>query len=168
METKTKILFCLAFVTCQLFFWLGVFLIAGYYEPTNQITYTSSIDFQNLINGLRRISFSDIRIVLGYEEFVFLICSFSAAVVFFFTSTQKKSNLRSFLFLIQGFFLYWGWIGIILIPYTLIDGIDGEWLGEHFPIFISAGLWILVSMYFAILSFDVAWIKKTGKRFATE
>jgi hypothetical protein len=71
-----------------------------------------------------------------------------------FTWNRAKSRLRCAVFAAHLLAMPWAWLGLLMVPYTAIEGIDGEWLAEHSPTFIAAGLWLLLAGTMALNSGD--------------
>lgn len=139
---------------CLSAFCLAVWLTAAYYESSNDIRYTTPLGPSRIIQSLGYVGTESLMQALSKRDLVFLSSALVATGVFYGTRSQARSIPRFLTFMAQGIVLYWGWLGLLMIPYSIVEGIDGEWLGEHSPTMIVTGLWILCSLVVALWSID--------------
>jgi hypothetical protein len=87
---------------------------------------------------------------MGLQEYLLVGAIALGAVVI--TSAVRGWVSRRWLlvfFAAQPVLLFWGWLGVMMLPLSFIEGIDGEWVAEGSPTIIAAGLWILSSLWLA-------------------
>jgi len=172
MSKIRKIVFYFLFFICQLCFFGAILLVSFYNNPANNITYTTPLSFELILKALGRTNFSVIRATFDLETTLFLIfflmSSLFALFVFIKTATKAKSRLRFWTFAIQPAIFWWGWLGLLALPFDIYSGtrgeLAGEWLGEGLPIIEALGVWIICSVYVVIISFDKKEIKNFIRR----
>jgi len=164
MNKLNIVSFYFALCLSLLIFLLGLVAIAGYYASPTGIHYTEALRLDAVLAGVRAIKPSNLQQALTIPDFVYLIALTAAFVVFRFTINQKKSFVRVVVFGLQPIILFWGWMGLAMIPATLLEGIDGEWLAEHWPTLIATGVWVAYSAYLALASFDSKWITRRASQ----
>jgi hypothetical protein len=160
MSKRELFIITLIFCLCQIFFVFGLLMIAIYYEPVNEITYTTPITFKILYTGLHRVTFPAIKEAMTFLDIIYFVNVVTGISIIYVTKSKEKSLLRAFFFMSQLFICFWGWLGFFLIPEAIFTGIDGEWLGEYSPTIIATGFWIVFSIIVAILSFNFKAIRK--------
>ncbi len=159
MKKMNLLIFYSMFVFCQVSFWCAIFMIAIYYEPANEITYTTPLTFRLLWNGFAHVHLQAFQQAFTFLDIFFFIATVLGFIVFTLTKTNSRNVLRFVFFVSQPFLCFWGWFGLLMIPNALYGGIDGEWLAEHSPTMIATGFWIISSIVIAIMSIDIRWVK---------
>lgn len=163
MRSSTRTWFALAFGVFCLCFVASVAAIAAYYDEANGIGYETAIGLNVVWLGLRSSSYALSR-AITLREWVLLACVASGLLVFLLTSNKQKSPVRCAVFAAHLFVVPWGWLGLLALVYTMFLGVDGEWLGEHFPTLIVAGLWLLYALAMVIASWDRSWLRRRSDR----
>jgi hypothetical protein len=149
--------FLLAAGVWAIVFVAALLAIAAYYDPVNQIRYGSSLSSGVVAAGLRANSEALRRAFTAYDG-ALLACVISGLLALGLTWDQPKSASRWAVFATHLVLLPWAWLGLLMVPYTMVEGVDGEWLAEHSPTMIAAGLWVLYVLAMLIASGDRGWI----------
>lgn len=162
MEKATRLSFLAAFCLWAFFFMASVAAVAAYYDPANGIHYRSRVGLDIVSAGFRFAGSEAFRQAFTVREWVLTACAATGLVVFVLTWNKQKSAVRCAVFAGHLLALSWGWLGLLMVPYAVLEGIDGEWLGEHSPTFIAAGLWLLVALAMVATSWDRGWFRRLG------
>lgn len=134
---------------------LGLILVAAYYEPVNGIRYGTPLTVSLLLRSVLNITLSDIGVAFAVWDVPYLFGYGLTAMVFFLTRPYASLAipLRSGVLFFQPIIVCPGWMGLCMLAATIGDcasGLDGEWLGEHWPTAIPQGIWIACSLVLAV------------------
>ena len=148
-----------AMLVVQLLFALAVVLVAAYERPDSGMTYTTPLASGTLLSKVSALTFDGVWRGRSASDGVFLVSSWLAILTLLLTFRQSRSRLRSAVFALQCVVLFWGWVGLWMLPFDLsciLRGtMDCEWIAESSPIYEVVGLWLAVSATGAVMSFDV-------------
>jgi hypothetical protein len=159
MSRALRLSFLVAFALCLLYSAVAVAVVAAYYDPENSMNYLTPVGLEILPMGARSVRTAALRQAFTVREWILGGCFVSGLLTFAFTWKEKKSRLRCIVFGAHLAALPWGWLGLLLIPISLIQGVDGEWLSEHWPTYIAAALWIVCAIAMLIVSVDGRWFR---------
>lgn len=155
--TKRHFVLLSAMIVVQCLFALAVALVAVYEQPGSGMSYATPLSW-SLADGICALTLDDVRRVLTFGDLVFLISSWTAIVTLLPTFRQVHSRLRCGIFGLQCVVLFWGWFGLYLMPFDVLQilhgTMDGEWIGESSPIYQAVGLWLVVSSIGTFMSFN--------------
>jgi hypothetical protein len=134
---------------------LGLILVAAYYEPVNGIRYDTLLTASLLFRSVLKITLSDIGVAFAVWDVPYLFGYGLTAIVYLFTRPYSRVAipLRTGVLLLQPIIVWPGWMGLGMLVATIGAcpfGLDGEWLGEHWPTAIPQGLWIACSLVLAV------------------
>lgn len=160
MRRSTRIWFAVAFTLFSVCFVAAVAAVAAYYDQSNGINYGTAIGFNVVWIGLRSAPTEALGRAFTIREWVLAACVGSGLLAFFLTWNKQRSAVRCAVFAAHVLALPWGWLGILAVPYTVYLGVDGEWLGEHFPTLIVSGLWLLCALAMLATSWDRDWFRR--------
>jgi hypothetical protein len=132
-------------------------LIIGFESTDRVITYYTHIDMNDVISLITEVSWSGIK-KNGLESILFLFTGLIIATVSIIsTSHLPATKARCKVFALQLLFYWPGFLGVLSIPDTISDfkagNLDGEWLGESWPVMEAMGIWIILS----IINFIIEW-----------
>jgi len=154
-DIAQRVWLLIAMLGVQFLFILTVILVAAYEQPDSGMTYTTPLSARLLFSWMTAVTLHDLRRVLSAEVFVFLALSWFAIFTHLTTLRQTGNPFRCTVFVSQCLILYWGWIGLYLLPfdvfYIVRGRMDCEWLGESSPIYEAVGLWLCVSAIEALM-----------------
>lgn len=124
-------------------------LVATYYNERRHFSWTEPIDWSALVSDIPHLSTRDFRAVGEGAHFpLSWICT--TALLFRLPSTRRP-RLFAGLFGVQAllFLVPMGLFGLLSLAMNLIRpaSLDGEWLGEHWPLMQVDGLWSLFLAY---------------------
>ncbi|MEM7411952.1 MAG: hypothetical protein AAF430_17110 [Myxococcota bacterium] len=138
----------------MLLFIPAVIAVASSYNERNEIQYDEDLDYRRILSNVPQLAISDYSNALQggfgspwvtiHTALLFPLCWVSTLALFAFSSRIPPSLLvavlaaQCMLFLLAG-----GLLGLITLPWSIVDTRphDGEWLGEHRPVFHVLGLW---------------------------
>jgi hypothetical protein len=135
-----------ALVVSWALFMVGLALIAGYNDPDAHVTYTTPLGLGVLRRLLSLATLGEIVRPLRWPHWLFMALSpLSAALAVHAARTTRTKLL--FGALVSQFLLLWpGWFGLYVLPFELWNwlshSVDGEWLGEQWPITEALGIWL--------------------------
>ena len=149
--------------------WLGVFIaavaaVAAYYHPESRLQYTDPINVDILSRSLRSPDAEAFRKAFTRREWLLSGIAGISLLVVAFTWKSQKSAVRCIVFSSHFVLLPWGWMGALMIPYAMVGPLDGEWLAEHSPTFIAAGIWFLYAALMIFVSCDSRWFFRAAPR----
>lgn len=142
-----------ALALCLSIHLLALVLTAAY--NASNLTYTDLVSWKLIFSLSRAITPSSISTAFSFFDLLFVLVLVVAAVVLLRTKMEPRSLKRILYFSAQPILFFPGWIGLVFLITTLtLDApIDGEWFGEWTPKLIAYGIWIVVSLGIAILSY---------------
>jgi hypothetical protein len=135
--------------------------IATYENPALHLGYASRIDFDVLGRGLQSMSSSALLAAATWREWILGCYGVVGLLTLVLTWKTEKSLWRCLVFLLQILTLPWAWLGPLMIPELAFSGVDGEWLAERAPTYVSAGLWVLFASVVILVSFDRGWLRRS-------
>ena len=140
-------------------FVVAVILSALYYDPSNEIRYETPLSAAAVIRALPPDGEAVWRAV-AYEEWVLVVCIVTGVGLLFATKRHATSVVRCLVSVLHCAILYWGWVGIPLLPVLLWSGLDGEALAEHLLTYIVGSMWCLWCAYAFYVSWDSRWLRE--------
>jgi hypothetical protein len=130
-------------------------LMAGFESTHREIAYITPIGIQDISDlmfnadwkGFKKLFSNNINDSTLY--ILWIIGLLIATFVTILTRWQLVSKTRCNVYAIQWLFCWLGVIGIISLPFDLIslitNSLDGEWLGETWPILEAMSIWLILS-----------------------
>lgn len=159
MSRATRVWFLAACLLWACLFVVAVAAVAAYYDPANGLHYGSRVGLGVIAAGLQASS-EGVRKAFTFHENVLTACACTGLLTFALTWSKEKSAARCAVFSVHLLALPWGWIGLLMVPYAVFEGIDAEWIGERSPTLIAAGLWLLLAAAMVRTSWDRGWFRK--------
>jgi len=149
---KSTRAFMLLIIGCLVLYVAALSLVAIYYA--GGIGWTTILTWKLIAEGYGKVTPHSFAEAFSGDDLLLLIPAGIGLLVVFVTRNQRRSVWRFTYFALQLLIVFYGWLGLLLLiqlPFE-ITSLDGEWLGEDFPILITAGVWLLVSAYIAVAS----------------
>ena len=156
MSTNTRMWFVVGACVWVILFVAAIAAVAAYYEPATALHYNSRISFGVVAAGLFS-SKEAMRHAFTQREWLLSVGVAAGILSFILTRNDRKSLMRCCVFAAQLVVLPWGWLGLLMLPESIVGGVDGEWLAEHSPTMIAAGLWLCYALAMTVTSWDPAW-----------
>ncbi len=123
-------LFLSAFLLVQAAFLTSLALMDGY-EAGSAIGYRTLLTLELLRDTAARADLPGMRRLIGWPELLFLVASWSAAVVYLASLRHPASSIRLSMFLAQPIVVYPGLLGLWGLPFDVLffvfGGQNGEW-----------------------------------------
>jgi hypothetical protein len=131
---------------------VAILLMSAYNASETAFPYTEPIKWGRLFKGFTHIDLKAISSATKFSDWLLMMLTIVGFLIVILTRSQIRSFPRFLFFMAQPFLFYAGWSGLILIiafPFEAIR-LDGEWLGESSPILMSAGCWVIASLFIAV------------------
>ena len=150
----------LKFALSLLLFWtatiVAALLVAGD-VAIGRSDYDTLLTVRDLYRIMLQASIGGLLHPAVFEVAAWLVAGLLvASTATLITRHKHASRARSAAFAAQLLIVWPGWIGLLSLPFQFLSGpIDGEWLGESWPIMQVSGLWILLSTIIAVREYRV-------------
>lgn len=157
MEKHVRLMFATAFVLFGMSLAVALASMAAYYDPAGGIRYGTVVTLDVILDGFKSAIRGALWQALTVHEWVLVACYLTGVSTFALTHNQKRSAARCAVFGAHLLALPWGWLGLGMLPDVFSGQIDGEWIAEHSPTMVAAGLWILCALAMVVVSWDRGW-----------
>jgi|GEM_PF-6599604 len=129
---------------------LSLFIIANYFIAAAyqyEIPYNQKINFAELFRLIPSIRSNNFKVVTDS-----LILFFPVLLFFLIYKLPNSKNVLKFWLLVLLLVLSFlpAAMGLFSLFFGVVDGFDGEWLHEHWPLIEVFGIWYLMALSFVI------------------
>lgn len=129
------------------------------FYSSGDTAYNETIRWRHLFEAATHLDFKLLPSAISVWDWGVLILQSTAIIIWILSAPQDDRLIVSFsiMQLLLLYHYYDGLVLLLVLPFELLQQLDGEWFAEHTPTRISAACWV-------IGSFIVIWLKLKNAR----